>query len=234
MLLPGRIELTTLGDLLGALYRERVSGALELAEPSGVRHRVLFRAGVVSGVDTPLGCPPLGRVLLDMGVLSPAARRAVELFCVAGSGGPIGVQLVEAAYIDADTLASGLRRQLQHRLDAVARVQSARVMFRPAVSVAAEPVPLSPREFLHGRPRKRSASNARSESTHAPRAAGRAEALAVLGLPLDADLLQVRAAFRRLAGRMHPDTHAAGSVAERRALAERFARASAAYHVLVA
>lgn len=231
MLLPGRIELTTLGDLLGALHRERVSGALELVEPSGVTHHVHFRAGVVSGVETRLSGPPLGRVLLDMGVLSADARRALELFAAAPSGVPIGARLVGAAYIDGKTLARALRLQQQQRLDALGRIRQARVSFRPRAHAGFDRVELSPGEFLHGRPRKRRALGALAA---APPVSGRAEALAVLGLPKDAGPAEVRAAFRRLAGRMHPDTQSLASDEERSALAARFARASAAYHVLVA
>lgn len=233
MLLPGRIELTTLGDLMGALHRERVSGALELVEPSGVTHRIHFRAGVVSGVHTPLCRVPLGRFLAEMGALSPSAQRALELFAVAASGRRVGAQLVDAAYLAPETLARALRLQLQQRLDAVARVERARVLFRPALRASSEAVPLSPAEFLHGRPRKRAAAGP-AAGARAPQVPGRVEALRVLGLPVDADLAQIRAAFRRLAAHMHPDRQCTSSDANRKEMAERFARASAAYHLLVA
>lgn len=231
MLLPGRIELTTLGDLLGALHRERVTGALELSEPNGASHRVHFRAGVVSGVETSLSCPPLGRVLLDMGALSGAARRALELFSVIPSDVRIGARLLDAAYVDAETLAAALRRQVQARLDALARVVRARVSFRPKVhGSSGEVALLSPSEFLHGRPRRRRGVSAKE----GPRLSSRSEAFAVLGLTENAGPAEIRGAFRRLAGQLHPDTNAASSEAERRALEQRFARASAAYHLLVA
>lgn len=230
MLLPGRIESTTLGDVLGALHRERVNGALEIQEPNGAVHRVHFRDGVVSKVETPLVLP-LGKVLLDMGVLNGAARRALEALSVEDSTAPIGERLVEGAHISAATLAVALRVQSRKRLDALSQVKRGRLTFRPRAVASGEPVPLTPPEFLHGRPRKRQ----RAERAPDERATQRRRAaLAVLGLPEDADVERVRAAFRRLASEMHPDRRFDASGTEREALAERFARASAAYHTLVA
>jgi hypothetical protein len=61
MHLPGRLSSTTLGDLLGALHREGVTGLLELSELRGPRgltvpgrvHRIHLRAGLVVAVETP-------------------------------------------------------------------------------------------------------------------------------------------------------------------------------------
>jgi DnaJ-domain-containing protein 1 len=231
MLLPGRIESTTLGDVLGALHREHVTGALELQEPSGVIHRVHFRGGSVSAVETPIRLP-LGRVLSDMGVLSESARRALDALSVCASEEPIGERLVDGSHISGATLAVALRVQLRRRLAALCEVRRGRLIFRPSVRAQSEPVPMSTREFLHGWPRKR-------QTTDHDKAPGRDvrerhEALAVLGLAEDADPAQVRSAFRRLASEMHPDRRLDASPDEREALAERFARASAAYHLLVA
>lgn len=63
MQLPGRLSATTLGDLLGALYREGVTGLLELSEIRGPRgrsvpgrlHRIHLRGGLVAAVESPLG-----------------------------------------------------------------------------------------------------------------------------------------------------------------------------------
>jgi hypothetical protein len=55
MLLPGRLSASTLGDLLGALHREQVTGQLDLVEIRGPRgrsvpgrrHRIELRQGLV-------------------------------------------------------------------------------------------------------------------------------------------------------------------------------------------
>jgi len=62
MQLPGRLSASTLGDLLGALHREGVTGLLELSEIRGPHgrtvpgriHRIHLRGGLVLGVETPL------------------------------------------------------------------------------------------------------------------------------------------------------------------------------------
>lgn len=67
MHLPGRLSASTLGDLLGALHRERTTGLLELHEIRGPLgrsvpgrvHRVHLRSGLVVAVDTALAAPPV-------------------------------------------------------------------------------------------------------------------------------------------------------------------------------
>lgn len=242
MLLPGRMESTTLGDLLGALHREGVCGTLELVEPTGHTHRICFDRGTVSGVQTPLPCPPLGQVLLDMGALSDAARRSVEVSCLSASKERLGNVLLQQALISEETLGRALRHQLQARLDAIARVPRARVSFRPRMSKD-DPIALTPQEFLHGKPRNRNLRTPQassSEDCSAPGTRGvanpssRTEAFAVLGLEPGSDTRAVRAAFRRLAATLHPDTQFAADQSTRAVALMEFARASAAYHLLVA
>lgn len=60
----------------------------------------------------------------------------------------------------------------------------------------------------------------------------RARALLSLGLERDAPSSSVRASFRRLARRFHPDMHPHAGETERRALARRFAEVRAAYQEL--
>ena len=67
----------------------------------------------------------------------------------------------------------------------------------------------------------------------APAEYRRREALSVLGLDEGATLSEVKRAFRQLATQIHPDRHVHASEAERRAMAERFAAVSAAYHAVV-
>jgi hypothetical protein len=66
MHLPGRLSTSTLGDLLGALHRERTTGLLELREIRGPIgrsmpgrvHRIHLRAGLIAAIDTTLPASP--------------------------------------------------------------------------------------------------------------------------------------------------------------------------------
>jgi hypothetical protein len=54
--LPGRLERSTLGDVLGALYRSGATGALRLDEagPDGSRQHVIYlRDGLIAQIDSP-------------------------------------------------------------------------------------------------------------------------------------------------------------------------------------
>src|SRR5262245_19721542 len=63
MHLPGRLSASTLGDLLGALHRDRVTGLLELSEVRrplgrsvpGRVHRIHLRDGLIAAVESALG-----------------------------------------------------------------------------------------------------------------------------------------------------------------------------------
>jgi hypothetical protein len=204
MQLPGRLSASTLGDLLGALHREGVTGLLELSEVRGPRgagvpgrlHHIHLRGGLVVAVDTAL--PGLG---------------------------------------------------LRGRLDAVFSIEEATVAFRTARPIAKVERPLTPREFLHGRPRARDRGKSMGsgprvrehEETPPPRSGvrpvaddPRTRALNLLGLPPSAGDGDVRRAFRKLASALHPDKLGAAPPEERRRMAARFAELSAAYHLLVA
>ena len=55
----------------------------------------------------------------------------------------------------------------------------------------------------------------------------------MLGLDEDASIADVTKAFRDLASQLHPDRHVDAPEAERRAMHQRFAALSAAYHALI-
>jgi hypothetical protein len=156
-----------------------------------------------------------------------------------------GELLVDEAHIDPDLVRAALRYQLRRRLDKLFTIGDAGLRFRVALKRAAGAgdIPLSPHEFLHGRPRKRDGVRAprarRSEPP--PRSPPlyradptRARHLAVLGLGPGAAPADVQRAFRKLAAAAHPDRHPSASPRERAALVQRFAELSAAYHRLIA
>ena len=251
MQLPGRLSATTLGDLLGTLHRQRLSGQLELCDGIGRRHRIDLWAGLVDGVQTALTTRPLGELLQTAGFVGPASIRLMLERIAAGDRRPAGEILIAHGAVDAEVITAALRAQLRDRLDALFGLDDARLSFHPA---RPRPEmrrcgPLGPSDFLHGRPRRR--DGGRSARRNATRARGpfsaspsqpttvvyvdveRARALAELGLGPTADATEVRRAFRKLAAELHPDRLVSASADERQRCAGRFARLSEAYHRLV-
>jgi hypothetical protein len=235
MLLPGRLGATTLGDLLGMLYRARATGVLELVELDGAvagrTHRVHLERGLVAQVDSPLRVPRLGDILRGGGFLDPSAARLLERHESLGHRS-IGTILLDAGLCTPQVLGAAMRHQLRSRLNALFGLADARVGFHVACARETRPgspIPLSPHETLHGRPRRREARAPRMAAN-----AQRARAFAVLGLDAGADRARVQRAFRQRAAEVHPDRHPRASAAERAALLRRFSELSAAYHELVA
>jgi DnaJ domain len=249
MQLPGRLRLTTLGDVLGALHRAAASGTLELVEVEGARagrsHRVFFDAGLIEDVETSLNHPRLGEILAREGLLSLSALARVARRLVEQPGKRVGEVLVEEGLGTADHIAAALRFQCASRLDALYGLSEALVRFHvPRPRSGFRPPPLSPREFLHGRPRARAEfrervaerCSVRSEPRAAPpRATGepRLAAYRVLGLSASASPRDVQRAFRKLAAEQHPDRFPRATPSEKAALLARFAKLSAAYHALL-
>jgi DnaJ-domain-containing protein 1 len=245
------------------LHRERATGVLELVEWSGATagrsHRVHLSEGLVGSVDSALPVARLGEILEAAGFIEAKAERLLAQRLAALPHKRAGEILVEAHLASQMAVTAALRHQLRRKLDALFALTDARVKFHVAQPIRDDRlgVPLSPREFLHGRPRKRDTPAPATEShrgvprsgrpwpppgyqTRSSQAGGcrlaptRARALQVLGLESSADQDAVRRAFRRLAAQVHPDRHPRASAGEVASLMKRFAELSAAYHQLVA
>ncbi len=245
MQLPGRLRLTTLGDLLGELHRACASGVLELVETEGARsgrsHRVFFERGLVEDVDTTLSHPRLGEILARDGLLSVSALSRVARRMIEQPGKRVGEILVEEGLGTADLVAAALRRQRRSRLDALYTLSEALIRFHvPRPRPGFRDAPLSPREFLHGRPRARARLRSRVTDRFtfgsAPRAPAYSEkqlsAYRVLGLAPGTPTPDVQRAFRKLAAEHHPDRFPHASAAEKAQKLTFFATLSAAYHAL--
>ncbi len=239
MNLPGLLAATTLGDLLGRLYRGGVNGVLELVEREGHRagrsHRIHFERGLIDDVETELDVPRLGEVLVDEGAIDRVEvgrvqRRLDALALSARRSQRLGEALVNEDLVSSEAVRRALRRQLGMRLDALFDLGDALVRFhvrRNAEKRSGHPDPLTAREFLDGRPRKRGGGLFRRPS-RADRAA-----FELLGIPPTADRARIRQAFRKRAAELHPDRHPHASSEEKAELLGRFAELSRAYHSVV-
>jgi hypothetical protein len=237
MNLPGRLTLATLGDLLGTLHRAEASGVLELVEAKGAcagrSHRVYLARGFVDGVETELDNPRIGELLHERGLIDRDALSTLLRCVLEQPGRRAGEILVGEKLASPAVVSAALRLQLKARLDAMFRLADASVRFH--VRRPAAPAPsgllLSPRDFLFGRPRKRSrVSNEARARVAALDDAGRAEAYRTLGLEPGAEAVAVRQAFRRLAREHHPDCHPHAGPGEVATLVRRLSEITAAYH----
>jgi DnaJ-domain-containing protein 1 len=230
------LNASTLGDLLGALHRAQASGVLELVERAGAtagrRHRLHFDTGLVTDVESPIGARRIGEILTENGVVGRDALARLTRLLVIAPGRRAGELMVENGLASVHAVTAALRHQLRARLDALFSLRDAAVSFHVAGRRwAARHVPLSPPEFLHGRPRARDRGRASKALRSDP---VRSRALRTLGLPSAAELDDVRQAFRALAAKSHPDRFPYASATERALLMRRFAELSAAYHTLIA
>jgi hypothetical protein len=243
MQLPGRLSQTTLGDLLGAAFRERITGTLELEEVTGPvagrRHAVFLEDGLVVRIDTELGAERIGQLLVEQGIISLHGLRRLLWRRPAEDEGPLGAWLVAEGHVDPNALALALARQLEARLEALFALGDARLFFRvpkPRDRRKDAPAALRPPDFLPGRPRAREAPGGRRRGPAQARRADpvRGHCLSVLQLSESAGAAEVREAFRRLASRYHPDRHPGASHEEKCEMLRKFAELSRAYHVLIA
>jgi DnaJ domain len=241
MKLPGRLRLTTLGDVLGALHRSGASGVLELTEDRGSTHRVYLSHGMVTQVETSLVRQRLGEVLAGQGFLGARALARLARRLLEAPSQRTGEILVEEGFATTELVSAGLRRQLRQKLEALFQLRDAQILFRVPRSHEQWRSPLSPGEFLHGRPRARPRVRAAAASDAArgrePRASAapsgaRSRAYATLGLLPGADRQAIQQAFRKLARSLHPDCFPNADASERARLLSRFAELSAAYHAL--
>jgi hypothetical protein len=248
MNLSGRLALTTLGDLLGTLHRAQARGTLELTEDAGPAagrvHRLHFDNGRLCLVESPLGAKRLGELLVAKGLLSRLHQFELGSFLDDNSGKPTGQWLTELQWVAPEAIGEATREQSTQRLSALYKLSDARVTFRlarPPQTQTLPSLPLTPEEFLHGRPRTRdlrAASNAPSGSFNSQESAAqlvdpmRRRALLLLGLEPHADTNDVRRAFRRIAARLHPDRHLVAPEQQQERARERFVQMTQAYHLL--
>ncbi|MGC4064699.1 MAG: DnaJ domain-containing protein [Polyangiaceae bacterium] len=242
MQLSGRLRLTTLGDLLGAVLREKLTGTLELTEDKGPTagnvHRLHLVQGHVVQVDTHETVQPIGEMLVRAGWFD-AAHLVTYVDAARQSGVPLGKWLVDSGLVSTDAITEAVVRQLRTRLDRLFRVEDARVTFRlvqPRRRELDAPRWLEPSEYLIGRPRARDRKYGKDALAPGSTSAvdpQRQRDLALFGLKYDADDDAVRSAFRRLVRTYHPDRNPGATPFQLEAYRQRFIEMNAAYHRLV-
>jgi hypothetical protein len=234
MNLPGRLRLTTLGDVLGALHRASATGVLELVDSSGGTHTIRVADGLVREVESAFPGTRIGDLLKQRGAVEPASPARLSMWLGAATGRRWGDLLVAVGAATQNDVIAAVRAQYGERLERLYRLSDARLAFRVARREVREAFPtLGPEEFLVGRARARDRGQpgVAQGRRHDP---VRTRALATLGLTPGADRASVQRAFRSLAARLHPDRFPAAGPADRAAIVQRFAELSAAYHSLVA
>ncbi len=237
MQLPGRLQATTLGDLLGAIHRGTASGTLELVEPGGRTHRIHVVSGLVSAVEIDRASASLAEILRRDPGLDEETIRSSLLRAMASSR-LHGEVLVRDFQLSPDVIGRALRQQILLRLHALEHVKDAQVRFRAAVRPPRGALlePLAPREFLQGRRRRRDTPSEPPPSRPSWLGEDRTRLLArrTLGIAPGASADEIKRAYRTLVRSTHPDLHPRATPEERRDLARRFAEATAAYQALVA
>jgi DnaJ-domain-containing protein 1 len=144
-----------------------------------------------------------------------------------------GEVLVRDFQLSPSVVDDALRAQLVNRLEVLEQLTDATILFRVAVRAprgALSDVPLRPSEFLGGRRRAR---DRRHDASPEARASS-VSPWRVLGVPIGADVLDVKRAYRRLVRETHPDLHPEASAEERKLLARKFQEVTEAYRALVA
>jgi DnaJ domain/Domain of unknown function (DUF4388) len=262
MNLPGRLRITSLGDLLGMLHRGEATGVLELTEDRGRTHRIFLTQGLVAAVEMDGASPTLADLLrsdraTDEGVLRRSLVRALASRRLHGD------VLTAEFGVPREVVDAALRRQVLERLGLLDRLPDARVGFRVASRAPthcsmrtgpfrAKRAPLQPRDFLHGRRRSRErqddiapqARTLRPDATHVRVPGSREPAVPthrskvpqtpweVLGVAPGAAPVEIKQAYRRLARALHPDGHPQATEAEQLTLRAQFAHVTEAYRAL--
>jgi hypothetical protein len=234
---PTSLESTTLGDVLGQMMRSSASGALYLVETGNARagraHRVHLRDGrpvvVASEGDR------IGELLASRGLVDEEAVQRASAHQRLGDRRLFGELVAALSAAPPRDVEACLHAQTRARLDRLFGLEGAQLSFfatnfegglEGAFGRAARAAsPLSPADYLHGRPRRRGTGRR-------PAMRGDEPDTVLLGVAPDATAEALRRAFRKRAFELHPDR--AENASDRAVRQQLLAKVSAAYHRLEA
>jgi curved DNA-binding protein CbpA len=111
----GTLAKTPLAHLLVFIADKKLDGSLILRETRGGESIVAFVQGAPGRVKTSFPSAPLGRVLVQLGLVDQATADAAAAQ-VAASGEPIGEHLLSLGKIDQARLVAALREQVMRRM----------------------------------------------------------------------------------------------------------------------
>ncbi len=111
----GTLAKTPLAHLLVFVADKKLDGSLVLREPRGGESVVAFVQGAPGRVKTSFPSAPLGRVLVQLGLVDQATADAAAAQ-VSSSGEPIGEHLLSLGKIDQARLVAALREQVMRRM----------------------------------------------------------------------------------------------------------------------
>lgn len=206
MLLPACLESTTLGDVLGCLYRGGAYGALQLYEANGRTHEIELIEGWVERVVLAHADSNLGHVLRQLSRGDARFEGALRRACLRSSDPRLlGERLVAVGAVSQGQLRLALKRLHYARLEQLFHLSRARLRFRPLRRVPCHVYGLGPAEFLHGRRRHRDAQEDANRLLTAQHEVKLRAAHQVLGLAPGCTPHQIRRAYRQAAGQWHPD-----------------------------
>lgn len=199
--LPSCLSQSTLGDVLGRLHREALSGVLQVVAASET-HEIELQNGLVVRVSVAADSPRLGEALRQAASDDRHFVRALRLALArARDERPLGERLLAVGATSQVAVSQTLQELHHARLNALFALECGQLRFRLLHRPTASSLVLGPALFLHHRKRYRD----RFPSRKVPLGAEVARAYAVLGLTPGADLMRVNAAFRRLVIERHPD-----------------------------
>jgi DnaJ-domain-containing protein 1 len=237
LLLPSCLSLCTLGDVLGSLHRQCLSGVLQVIAAEKM-HEVELQHGLVVRVTLADEVQRLGDALRRTIADEPHFERVLSVALARSTDArPLGELLLATRGAPARAVHETVQELHQRRLDQLFGIGQARLRFRLFYRPTLSGLVLGPASFLHHRRRHRDRS--RPSVSAEPRASAEMQlsaevqrAYRALGLEPGTELARVRAAFRNLVAQTHPDRFAnEGAMALERAT-RRFRECSASYRLL--
>jgi hypothetical protein len=147
---------TTLGDILGQLYRSRTGAVVEVREACGERmrqHRLYVYAGLVCGIESPLTKKPLSRLLEQRGLLSVSARELIEQRGLSEDADGTRKILLARGLVDPNDLHDAIRCYARAFIEELCTFEEGSICVLPTrhmSNVALRTGPMAASEFLSG------------------------------------------------------------------------------------